>query len=391
MRVVFVNKFAHVTGGADQHSLGLATALRRRGHEVRFLSTRDEQNVEREGVFVTTRVTHRSRESLTLTEQASVFSNALWNREAAAAMERLWREFRPDVVHAHKLYPQLSVAPLVVAARRRVPVVQTLHDFELISASAIDVRGGYLDRDESHFRFRILNEATRPVRRAVHVRRVSVFIAVSRFVARIHAAHGVESEVLPNFVALPEDDGGLGFEDRSGIVFWGRLRPEKGVEDVVEMARLLPDLPVTIAGSGMLEEDVRREAASIRNLRVTGYVRDDELAEIVRAARVVVIPSRCQDAGPLVPLEALAHGTPVVAYANGGLAEYVIDTGGGRVVPADQNALASVAAELHDRRESWEPHARLGRAAVAERHTPDVYASRIEELYDRARSRKGSS
>ena len=66
-------------------------------------------------------------------------------------MERLVREFRPDVVHAHKLYPQLSVAPVVVAARHRVPVVQTLHDFELVSASLLDVRGGRLDRDETDF------------------------------------------------------------------------------------------------------------------------------------------------------------------------------------------------------------------------------------------------
>jgi glycosyltransferase involved in cell wall biosynthesis len=388
MRVVFVNKFVHVTGGADQHCLGLAAALRARGHEVRFLSTSGDENVEHEGEFVTTRVTHGSRESLTVVDQARVLTNALWNREAAAAMEDLVREFRPDVVHAHKLYPQLSVAPVVVAARHRVPVVQTLHDFELVSASLLDVRGGRLDRDETRFRFRLLNEATLPVRRGAHVRRVSIFIAVSRFVARVYARYGIVAEVLPNFVPVHDGHGRLQFDDRDGVVFWGRLRPEKGVDDVIEMAKLLPGHSVVIAGSGMLEDHVRRETASLPNVHVTGYVPNDQLAEIVRKARVVVVPSRCHDAGPLVPLEALGQGTPVVAYANGGLAEYVVDTGGGRIVPVDPVALAAVAAELHDDRETWESHSSRGHAAVTESRTPDAYAARLEQLYEKARSRR---
>ena len=76
----------------------------------------------------------------------------------------------------------------------------------------------------------------------------------------------------------------------------------------------------------------------------------------------------------------------MVAYANGGLAEYVIDTGGGRVVPVDPEALAAVAAELHDDRETWESHSSRGHAAVLESRTPDAYAARLEEIYDKARS-----
>jgi glycosyltransferase involved in cell wall biosynthesis len=78
----------------------------------------------------------------------------------------------------------------------------------------------------------------------------------------------------------------------------------------------------------------------------------------------------------------------VVAYANGGLAEYVVDTGGGRVVPVDPQALAAVAAELHDDRETWESHSSRGHAAVSESRTPDGYAARLEQLYEKARSRR---
>ncbi len=383
MRVVIANKYAHLTGGADQHCLGLAKALRRRGHEVRFLSTFDERNEVDEGIFISCTVTHGSRETLSPPAQAGVFGKALWNHEAASAMRRLLDEFRPDVVHAHKLYPQLSVAPVVVAARAGIPVVQTLHDFEMISASPIDARGGRWDPDETRARFKLLNSALRPVHRRVHAPRVAAFISVSRFVARVHAAHGIDATVLPNFVPYDQEEFSepLSFDERLGAVFLGRLQPEKGALDVVELARRATQLPVTIVGSGDLEARIRSEAVALANLRVAGFVADPDVRDILRRARVVVIPSRCQDAGPLVPLEAMANATPVVAYSMGGLGEYVSDAGGGRVVPVDVAALAAAVTELHDERETWERLSRAGFDAVVSRHTPAVYAERLEGVY----------
>ena len=64
-------------------------------------------------------------------------------------MRRLIERFRPQVVHAHKLYPQLSGAPVIAAARAKLPIVQTLHDYEFLAASYLDHRGRWIDRDES--------------------------------------------------------------------------------------------------------------------------------------------------------------------------------------------------------------------------------------------------
>ena len=387
LRVLIVNKYVHLTGGADQHALGLASALRDRGHEVRFLSTSSPSNLETEGRFVDCSVTHASRDQLGVVAQLRVLRDALWNPEVAHAMHQLIDEFAPDVVHTHKLYPQLSVAPVVVAARRGVPVVQTLHDFEMLGASPIDVRGGWWDRDEPRLRHKLLNTATVPVHRRVHVSRVTSFVAVSRFVQRIHAQRGIDSVVIPNFVSSVRNGDGSPVPDfghRSGVLFLGRLRPEKGVPDVVELARSLPDVPVTIVGTGDLEPWLRAQAATIDNLEVTGFVTDPELASIVQGARVMVVPSRCQDAGPLVPLESMAAGTPVVAYANGGLGEYVADAGGGRVVPADVVALSRAAGEIHGDAPLWAELSARGLRSVAERHTADGYAASLEKVYEDA-------
>src|SRR5947209_8424178 len=114
---MMVNKYAHVTGGADQNCLALLRALAERGHDVSILSTASASNAVRDGVFIEPKVTHQTREALVARDRAGALSHALWNPQAARGMKRLIARFRPDVVHVHKLYPQISAAPIVIAAR----------------------------------------------------------------------------------------------------------------------------------------------------------------------------------------------------------------------------------------------------------------------------------
>jgi glycosyltransferase involved in cell wall biosynthesis len=261
--------------------------------------------------------------------------------------------------------------------------VQTLHDFELISGSALDARGGWRDKDETRLRYRLLNTSTFPVRRRIHVRRVRAFVSVSRYVARVYQAHGITSSVLPNFLTETRGSRSLPpYIDREGIVFVGRLQREKGVADVVELARRLPDIPVTIAGAGELDAYVSEHAKRLDNLTALGFVGSEVLAELVRHARLAVVPSRWQEPAGLTPIEAMAQGTPVVAYANGGLAEYVADSGGGRVVPADLENLVGACAELYSDAETWTTLSRSGLSAVETTHSGAAYAAKIERVYE---------
>jgi glycosyltransferase involved in cell wall biosynthesis len=381
MRVLLINKFVHVTGGADLHCLWLAEALRERGHDVRFLSTWDEGNLDRHGVFIPATVTHANRDGIPLRARPGIAASALWNPAAADATRRLIATWRPDVVHAHKLYPQLSVAPVVEAARAGVPVVQTLHDFELVSAAPLDARGGWRDRDDLRASYRLLNSATHPVRRRVHVRRVTSFVAVSRFVAAVYARHAIAATVLPNFVPPRLGESKLDTSQRSGIAFVGRLTADKGIFDVLALAAALPDVPVTIVGTGTLEAEVRSRAVMLPNLTLTGFVAHPEAARIVAGSQLVVLPSRCHEAAGLVAVEAMGAGTPVVAYASGGLAEYVSDAGAGLVVPRDPVSLATACERLLGDESSRAAMSARGIDAAQTTHGRERYVDRIEQLY----------
>lgn len=383
MRIVLVNKYAHVTGGADLHCLELAGGLRERGHDVAFLSTSGAANEM--GAFIAPTVTHASRGDLSPIVAGRVAAQAFWNRSAAAAMRRLCERIRPDVVHAHKIYPQLSVAPLWEARRLGVPVVQTLHDYELMSASALDANGGYIDQGEERLQFRALNTATFAVRRLVHTRLVAAWITVSRFVAERYRNHGISPRVLPNFTEPVRDCAG--FNERSGVVFVGRLTPEKGVQDVIDVARALPGLDVTVAGDGPMRQDMERAAAALPNLTYRGRLPGQAVRELLCGARVAFMPSTWHDPGPLASLEAMAAGTPLVVYERGGLTEYVTNADAGVVIAPDVRRAAAAIDGLANDADTWCRFSRNGTAAAAGAHSLPRYLDELLPIYEEVASR----
>ncbi|MCW3996783.1 MAG: glycosyltransferase family 4 protein [Candidatus Bathyarchaeota archaeon] len=112
-------------------------------------------------------------------------------------------------------------------------------------------------------------------------------------------------------------------KERVDAVFFSRLVPEKGIYDLPEIATLLvnekTDLRFLVLGKfdslGMKAnyENLVKNHNLSKNLVYGGYLEGEALFSVVKAAKVMVYPS-LHDAFPLVVLESLAAGTPVVAY-----------------------------------------------------------------------------
>jgi glycosyltransferase involved in cell wall biosynthesis len=108
--------------------------------------------------------------------------------------------------------------------------------------------------------------------------------------------------------------------------------------------------------------------------------------DLIAGADVLVIPSVPDEAGggrdafPFVGLEAMAAGTPTVAYSDGGLPELLGDCGRG-VPPSDRAALAGALIEVLADREVREQMANCGRARVKERFSIDAMVAKMTEIY----------
>ena len=107
---------------------------------------------------------------------------------------------------------------------------------------------------------------------------------------------------------------------REGILVVSALAPYKRLGDALEASELL-GRTLTIAGFGPEEGRLRTLAGP--NVRFAGTPSDEELRELYRSAEVVLMPGE-EDFG-IVPLEAQACGTPVVALGKGGALETVVD------------------------------------------------------------------
>ena len=380
MRILIVNKFVRVTGGADAYCLDLAAAMRARGHDVAFLSTSNPANGESQGAFVQASVTRDDRDALGARAQAHVLSSAFWNRSAYDAMRRLIAEFRPDIVSAHKLYPQLSVSPLVAAKRAGVPVVQTAHDYEFVSASAIDHTGRWIDRDEASLRFRGMNSALFQVKRGIHRRSVTRWIAVSEFVERRLRSSGIDAHVVPN-PAPSFRTTAVPFDERRGLAFAGRLTQEKGVAHVLRLAELLPEIEISVVGAGPAAPAVEQAGRRLSNLHYLGPIERQAIKDLFASALAVVVPSLWQEPGGLVTLEAMASGTPVVVYCVGGIAEYVAKARAGIVVQKRPEALAAACASLVSDVEAWRRFSAAGILAAAGPHSAETHCGTLEQIF----------
>ena len=158
-------------------------------------------------------------------------------------------------------------------------------------------------------------------------------------------------------------------EERSGIVFVGRLVRRKGVADLIEAVRTLRargiDAKATVVGDGPEAASLRQLARDlVGEVRFAGRVGDEDLASAIRASAVLALPSTREGWG-LAITEAAARGTPYVAYDIPAVREQHERLQGGQLVdpaPASlANALERMLRDPTDARRLGEQ----GRAAAA--------------------------
>ncbi|MCU1473943.1 glycosyltransferase [Amnibacterium sp.] len=190
----------------------------------------------------------------------------------------------------------------------------------------------------------------------------------------------------------PSPSGPVGGDEDFRLLFLANLLPEKGADAFVRLAeRLTADTGrrwrFDIAGAGARDRIAALRAAVedagvAASVTVHGAVTADERWRLLQDADVLVLPSTYPfEAQPLVVVEALATGTPVVAYDVGGVGDLVVDGETGLLVPVgDEDGLHRAARALA------EDPALLARCGAGAReryeqhHSPAAYAAAWRRL-----------
>ncbi|MFC9536180.1 glycosyltransferase [Streptomyces sp. NPDC056975] len=299
-----------------------------------------------------------------------------WNPAVRKELAARLHTERPDVVHVHNVFPLLSPAVLAACADAGVPAVATLHNYTQVCPP------GTLQRDGRpctecvgtaplpavrHGCYRSSRLATVPLAVSLSVNRRRWWSGLERFLC-ISAAQrdvlvraGMPAERLAvkhNFVPDPDarrSDTG------EHLLYLGRLAETKGVRLLMDAwDELAADggvgVPLVIAGTGPLEQEVTAWAAGRDDVRYVGLYDTAECQKAIARSVAVVAPSTWLEAFGLVVVEAMAAGVPTVAAGHGAFVELVEDGVTGLLHrPGEHASLAScirrIAAEPDRNRE----------------------------------------
>ncbi len=263
------------------------------------------------------------------------------------AVDRAGAEGRPfDLVHDHSGFTAVAMA-----SRISVPVVHTLHA--------------------------PFNDETRPFyARHGHKARL---VAISDF-QLAHAPAGVRvADVVPNPIRVADWPFR---EDKDDYLLWmGRMDPAKGAQRAIEAAhaaglRLVLAGPVQPGQEEYFHCEIEPHVDG-RDVDFVGEVGGTRRKELFARAKAFLMPISWPEPFGMVMVEALACGTPVIAFPEGAAGEIVIDGENGFHV-ADAHAMAEATRSL------GQIDAARCRESVASRYDATIVAEGYEDVYDRA-------
>ncbi|MCX8158635.1 MAG: glycosyltransferase, partial [Candidatus Diapherotrites archaeon] len=309
MRIILVDKYFFIKGGAEESFFQTADLLKSKGHKVVFFSMHHSRNLktEYEKYFVS-EVDHEKQRGI------KALSNAIkiiYSTEAYKKISSLIKEEKPDIAHLHNIYHQLSPSIIDALKKFRVPMVMTLHDYKLVCPSYSLFCNGRVCQKCQNKKFyhcflsrcvkdSYLKSLVNTIEMYVHhclwhiYDKVDVFISPSMFLKEKLKEMGFNKriEYLPNFVRLDDFTPEYEFSENS-VVYFGRLSKEKGLATLLRAMQGLPNIKLKLVGEGPMRAALEKEAENLnlKNVEFLGYKNKQELQQEIKKSMCVVLPS----------------------------------------------------------------------------------------------------
>jgi glycosyltransferase involved in cell wall biosynthesis len=337
----------------------------------------------------------------------SLFGKTLWNRLSYKEILRVIHEEKPDVVHFHNTFPLVSPAAYYAAKRAGVAVVQTLHNYRLLCPEARFFRGN------SACELCLKKRFTWPaVRYACYQNSRANSAAVTAMLA-LHRAIGTWKNKVDSYIVLTEfarwkfcegglapekmtvkpnclvEDPGPGRGEGGYALFVGRLSPEKGIDTLLDAWSLLKEkAALKIVGEGPQVHQIVERIQHLDGVEYVGKKTHDEVLELMKGARLIVVPSLWYEGFPMTMVEAYAAGLPVVASEVGGLSELVRHGETGLHFPAgDVAALAERLSHLQEHPDKLAHMRHEARREFENKYTAQRNYEMLIDIYEKAIAR----
>ena len=315
------------------------------------------------------------------------------------------QSFRPDVALLHKVTDTGRIVELAKA----LPTAHMVHDHDMVcprkhkyfplSLAVCNKPAGlscYLNlccvqktAGDSLLPIRIRGTAN--VKRQLHAaQNVQRFIVGSRYMKSELETNGIAGdriEIVHPVPAALQAPQAVPVSKAPEILFVGQVIRGKGVDLMLKaLSRLSGDWQATIVGEGNHLDACKALAEQLgiaNRVRFTGWVPHAELDDYYRSARLLVVPSRWPEPFGMVGIEAMARGRPVVAFANGGIPDWLDHGNTGLLVPeGDLAGMTSSIQALLDNASLAEHMGKAGASHVQNSFSHQVYLDQIKQQMD---------
>jgi glycosyltransferase involved in cell wall biosynthesis len=339
VKVLFANKFFFVNGGSETVFFQERAFLREQGVEVLDFAMHDARNLPSPQAMHFVGATGYKEVASGMSGKIGKLKAAaslLHSPEAVRKISALIKQERPDILHCHNIYHQLTPSIIKAAHGLGVKTVLTLHDYKVVCPTYVRLRDGKPCSECLHGDF--LNVVSHRCSDG-SLGRSALLYAEAKLQQWLGSYDLLDKVIAPSRFMLdsvtkwrfPSDKVVLNHngidlaqyvpseEDAGYVLYLGRLSAEKGLL-TLGRAQAASGVRVKVAGTGPLEAELR---AAFPGMELLGYQSGAALRQLIEQASTIVVPSEWYENCPMSVLEAMACGKPVIGSRIGGIPELV--------------------------------------------------------------------
>ena len=400
MRILLVNKFHYLKGGSEKYYFELANLLKEKGHEIAFFSMLNDKNIKtgEKEYFV---------EEIDLNTGSKLKAlDVIYSKENKKKMTQALEDFKPDIVHLNNFQRQLSESIVEAIKEKNIPIVFTAHDLEAVCPAILMLdnnkevcelckNGKYINCIKKGC---VKNSKLKSILGAVEARyyrikkvynkKISYIITPSEFYKQKLVEDGIKEnkiEAIHNFIDVSQYN--LKTEDEGYALYVGRLSKEKGILNLIEAFSSLQNKKLYIAGDGPEKEKIERiikDRHLENDIKLLGYLSQDQVKEYIRKSRFVVVPSIWYENCPYSVLETLAIGKSVIGADIAGIPELVQDKVNGLTYRYDDiRELEEKMKLLFENKELAEEYGKNAKEIAKKEYSKEEYYNKIIKIYEK--------
>lgn len=340
MKILVINKYLYLKGGAETYAIKLGKKLEKLGNEVEYFGMYNENNI-----LKNSKELYVKEKDLSKNKFINPF-RLISNKEAYRKLKELLYSNKPDLVISNNIEFHLTPSILSAFAKykkynKSAKWFYVAHDYQIVCPShglfdsKMNICERCLDKQNYWNCFKIKCHKNSKIKSLIATldslywhkikkiyKYVDCIICPSYFMkSKIDTDKDLRKKtvVIHNFVDEKLD---VNYKKKDYIIEFGKLCKDKGTETLLDVVEKLPDIKFVFAGYG---ESVGR-INQIKNAEYVGFKSGKDLEKLIAEAKISICPSEWYENCPFSVIESQMYGTPVIGANIGGIPE-LIDIG----------------------------------------------------------------